>query len=73
MTSSYYHLGHDLPLVPLEQKHPLAVKWNHSIVQEQDFKSEWQAVDNALNLAFELGSWKQREQTTWRSTLLREV
>ena len=38
------------------------MRWNHSIVYEFDFKNTWQASDDALILAIELGSW-----TGWKS------
>ena len=34
--------------------HPLQPKWLHSVVDEPDFTTEWEAIQNAHNLAFEL-------------------
>lgn len=37
------------------------LKWTHSILSEPSFLSEWQAVCNGLDLAFDLGSWTGQE------------
>ena len=34
------------------------MKWNHSVLYEKNFMSEWQAHDCAMALAFQLGSWQ---------------
>ena len=36
-------------------RHPMLLKWSHSILNEPDFLSEWQAQDNAFHLAWQFG------------------
>ena len=43
-------------IAPMPFQHPLGLKWNHSVVQEPDFVSEWMAQHNAFHLAWQLGN-----------------
>ena len=44
-----------MPLVHPQGSSALVLKWNHSVIQEPDFVSEWAAQDNAFHLAWSLG------------------
>ena len=53
MTSEY---AHQWPLVTVQAGFESTLQWNHSIVDENDFKSTWTARENAAALAFSLGT-----------------
>ena len=40
------------------------LKWHHTILSEHNFLSEWQAVDDAVDLSLQLGSWSRRQRSS---------
>ena len=40
------------------------LKWGHTCIYENNFLSPWQAVDDAMKLSVQLGSWHERSRHT---------